>query len=130
MTSPGPAWLVSFDANPVDVLNLPYRQIFKIRNTDLQFLSPKYGRQKNEKKKKTGNRKAFCVSHKRNKNNKTIETNNENKPHLMRCYPPIKIYSHISTNVFNEPLNFQVLMIIYFNHISRSNTNLKNSVKW
>ena len=33
----------------------PYCQIFKIRNADLQFLSPGYGRQKNKKKKNKGN---------------------------------------------------------------------------
>ena len=40
---------------------------FKIRNTDLQFQSPGYGRQKSKKKKNTDNCKAFCVSLNRNK---------------------------------------------------------------
>ena len=42
-------------------------RFFKIRNTALQFRSPRYGWQKNEKKKNTGNCKAFCVLRKRKK---------------------------------------------------------------
>ena len=40
----------------------PYCEIFKIRNTDLQFRSPGYGWQRNNKKKNTGNCKASYVS--------------------------------------------------------------------
>ena len=42
-------------------LNLSYCKIFKIRNTNLQFRSPGYGRQRNKKKKNTGEFKAFCL---------------------------------------------------------------------
>ena len=42
-------------------------EIFKIKNTDLQFRSPGHDWQKNEKmRKNTGNCKTLYVSHKRN----------------------------------------------------------------
>ena len=87
MTSPAPAWLVSFASNRVDVpllaklgghrsyrkgdinsctnsYDLPYCEIFKINNTNLQFRSPGYGwrKNKNKNKKNTGNCNAFCIS--------------------------------------------------------------------
>ena len=50
--------------------SIHHTEIFKIRNTDLQFQSPGYGWQKNEKKKdekkNTGNCKALRISRKRN----------------------------------------------------------------
>ena len=87
MTSPAPAWLVSFASNRVDVpllaklgghrsyrkgdinsytnsYDLPYCEIFKINNTNLQFRSPGYcwRKNKNKNKKNTGNCNAFCIS--------------------------------------------------------------------
>ena len=53
-------------------LDQSYCNIFKIRNTDLQFQSPGYSWQKNEKKKEKNknknidNYKALCVSRKHN----------------------------------------------------------------
>ena len=48
-------------------LDPPCCKVFKTRNSNLQLQNPGYGRQKNNNKKKnTGECKAFCVSHKRN----------------------------------------------------------------
>ena len=96
MTSSAPAWLVSFKSNPVDapawshrsyrngdinsyiksymdtmeswtrLLDPPYCEMFKIGNIDLQFRSPGYGWQKNNKKKNKNNCKVFYFLRKRN----------------------------------------------------------------
>ena len=49
--------------------DLSYREIIKIRNTNLQFQSPKYSWKKRKKKEKknTDNYKALCVSRNRKK---------------------------------------------------------------
>ena len=45
-------------------LDPPYCEIFKIRNTDLEFGSPRYVWHKHKNKKNTSNCKALCLSRK------------------------------------------------------------------
>ena len=47
--------------------SVPHNEIFKVKNTDLQFRNPRHGWQKNEKKKNTGSCKAFFFSRKHQK---------------------------------------------------------------
>ena len=76
-------------------LSSPYWEIFRIRNTNLQFRSNRHGWQKNEKKKNKGNCKALCCLRKR-KNTDTVQKllfTNESKANYLPFHGrfPVKV---------------------------------------
>ena len=85
-------------------------------NTDLQFQSPVYGWQKNEKKKNTGSCKAFCVSHKRKKANiKRYDFQANAKKHLKKAKAVFNIFVRSLLIITKKSGNFTIVSIICCN---------------
>ena len=99
-------------------LDPPYSEIFKIGNTDLQFRSPLYDSQKNEKKKNTGNCKALCVS----RTPKQLDKETFKK---LLCF--LNIQQELPIPVF---LNITFKFTFCYRHIEKSYSKQDNSYKF